>query len=341
MAKKNPQKDEDVYQSHDKIYRKLLSDKAEVVGLLNSLFHFQYYISENDIERYSCKFVNSQFKNRETDVLYKLKDSNIFFLIEHQSRVDHNMAQRIAEYQIEIIKVENPKKHNFKGIIVPLIIPIVLYTSTNSIWNARKNIKNMQPVLQGYKNLGLGTYDVLDINTFETEELLNNDLFLYRILCIEKAKSIEELSNILLYLLKHEKDKNNKSFLMDIIQYIYKNVLEDDNFYQYFYKEGDDAYMSVIEMVLKEKNDLIALGLQQGKQNGIEEGRKVGLLEGIAEGRQKGIAEGRQKGFSEGIENVTIEMLKQNLDDSLIMKITKISAKTLEKIKNKQKALKL
>ena len=70
---------------------------------------------------------------------------------------------------------------------------------------------------------------------------------------------------------------------------------------------------------------------------GIAEGRQ----KGIAEGRQKGIAEGRQKGLSEGIENVTIEMLKQNLDDSLIMKITKISAKTLEKIKNNQKALRL
>ena len=394
---KNQLTNEDVYQSHDKIYRKLLSDKTEVIGMLNSLYHFQNSISEDDIERSTCKYVNLQFENRETDVLYRLKNSNVFFLIEHQSRVDHNMSQRIVEYQVEIIKVENPKKHNSKGLVLPLIIPIVLYTNTNTTWNASKNIVDMQPVLNGYTNLGLGTYDVLDINNFETKELMDHELFLYRILSIEKAKNIEELSNILLYLLKNEKDKNHKDFLMDIIQYIYKTVLEDDNFYQYFYEEGDDADMGVIEMVLKEKNDLIALGLQQGRQSGIEEGRKVGLLEGIAEGRQKGIAEGRQKGIaegrqkgiaegrqkgiaegrqkgiaegrqrgiaegrqrgiaegrqkgiaegkkkglSEGIENITIEMIKQNLDDSLIMKITKISAKTLEKIKNKQKALRL
>ncbi len=341
MAKKKQQKDEEVYQSHDKIYRKLLSDKTEVIGVLNSLYHFQNSISENDIERSTCRYVNLQFENRETDVLYKLKNSNVFFLIEHQSRIDHNMSQRILEYQVEIIKVENPKKHNSKGLVLPLIIPIVIYTNTNTTWNAYKDIKDMQPVLQGYTNSGLGTYDVLDINNFETDELMNHNIFLYRILSIEKAKSIEDLSNILLYLLKHEKDKIHKVFLMDIIRYIYKTVLEDDDFYQYFYEEGDDADMSVIEMVLKEKNDLIALGLQQGRQNGIEEGRKVGFLDGIVEGRQKGIAEGRQKGLSESIENITIEMLKQNLDDSLIMKITKISAKTLEKIKNKQKALKL
>ena len=329
---KNQLRNEDVYQTHDKIYRKLLSDKTQVIEVLNSLYHFENSISEDDIERSTCRYVNLQFENRETDVLYKLKNSNVFFLIEHQSRVDHNMSQRIVEYQIEIIKVENPKKRNFKGLVLPLIIPIVLYTNTNTTWNASKNIVDMQPVLNGYTNLGLGTYDVLDINNFETKELMDHELFLYRILSIEKAKNIEELSNILLYLLKNEKDKNHKDFLMDIIQYIYKTVLEDDNFYQYFYEEGDDADMGVIEMVLKEKNDLIALGLQQGRQSGIEEGMK----KGIEEGRQKGIAEGVKKGLSEGIENITIEMLKQNLDDSLIMKITKISAKTLKKIKNKQ-----
>ena len=329
---KNLLKNEDVYQSHDKIYRKLLSDKTQVIEVLNSLYHFENSISEDDIERSTCRYVNLQFENRETDVLYKLKNSNVFFLIEHQSRVDHNMPQRIVEYQIEIIKVENPKKRNFKGLVLPLIIPIVLYTNNNTTWNASKNIVDMQPVLNGYTNLGLGTYDVLDINNFETEELMNHNIFLYRVLSIEKAKTIEELSNILLYLLKNEKDKNHKDFLMDMIQYIYITVLEDDNFYQYFYEEGDGADMGVIEMVLKEKNDLIALGLQQGRQSGIEEGMK----KGIEEGRQKGIAEGVKKGLSEGIENITIEMLKQNLDDSLIMKITKISAKTLKKIKNKQ-----
>ena len=329
---KNQLRNEDVYQTHDKIYRKLLSDKTQVIEVLNSLYHFENSISEDDIERSTCRYVNLQFENRETDVLYKLKNSNVFFLIEHQSRVDHNMSQRIVEYQIEIIKVENPKKRNFKGLVLPLIIPIVLYTNNNTTWNASKNIVDMQPVLNGYTNLGLGTYDVLDINNFETEELMNHNIFLYRVLSIEKAKTIEELSNILLYLLKNEKDKNHKDFLMDMIQYIYITVLEDDNFYQYFYEEGDDADMGVIEMVLKEKNDLIALGLQQGRQSGIEEGMK----KGIEEGRQKGIAEGVKKGLSEGIENITIEMLKQNLDDSLIMKITKISAKTLKKIKNKQ-----
>ena len=267
--------------------------------------------------------MNSQFENRETDILYKLKKTHIFFLIEHQSYVDYKMPQRIAEYQIEIIKVENSKKENNKDFIIPLIIPLVLYASNNSNWNVHTNFTDVQPVLAGYKNTGLGNYDILDINNFETEELLNSSLFLYRVLCIEKAKSLEELTTILSYLLEHEKDTNYRKLLKDIIQYIFKDTLKSETIYQYFNKmeEGDD--MSVVEMVLKEKNDLLAQGRLEGKREG--------KLEGKLEGKREGVKVGLKK----GIEKITIEMIRQNLDDNFIMKITKIDSNTLEKLKKK------
>lgn len=87
--------------------------------------------------------------------------------------------------------------------------------------------------------------------------------------------------------------------------------------------EGEND-MSVIEMVLKERNDLLTQGRLEGKKEGI----------------QKGILQGKKVGIRENTENITIEMIKRNLDDSFIMQITKINAKTLEKIKKKQKFLK-
>lgn len=101
------------------------------------------------------------------------------------------------------------------------------------------------------------------------------------------------------YLLEHEQDVNYRNLLKDIIQYIFKDTLQSENIYQYFnqMEEGDD--MSVVEMVLKEKNDLLNAGLQKG------------------------------------IEKITIEMIKQNLDDNFIMKITKINGKDLDELKKK------
>ena len=70
--------------------------------------------------------------------------------------------------------------------------------------------------------------------------------------------------------------------------------------------------MNVVERVLKQQNDLITKERKEGKR------------------------EGRQ----EGIEMITIEMLRQDLDDKFIMQITKIDANTLAKIKRKRKSLK-
>ena len=313
IAKVKEDKNEETYQKHDKMFRKLLYNKTQVVELLNRYFQFKNKLKENDIERYNCKFVNAQFKTREADIIYKLKNSNIFFQIEHQSSVDHNMTQRIAEYEIEMIKLENSKKSNSKEIVIPLIIPLVIYTGNTQKWNANKNIIDAQPVLTGYKNQGLGSYDVLDINTLETEELLNNSIFIYRIFAIEKAKDLEELTQNLSYLISKEKDENNIAFLKEIIQYVYQKTLKQKDI-QEFFEQGEEGEgkMNVVERVLKQQNDLITKERKEGKR------------------------EGRQ----EGIEMITIEMLRQDLDDKFIMQITKIDANTLAKIKRKRKSLK-
>ena len=192
MAKKDLKTNielKEVNQPHDKIFRKILLDKNQTAGLLNYFFNFKTKLKGEDIERYNCKFVNAQFKNKEADIIYKIKGTNTFFLIEHQSRVDYNMAQRIAEYQTDIIKIENPIISNTKDISIPLIIPLVIYASNNSIWNAHRNIIEAQPHIEGYNKLGIGGYDVLDINTLEKEELMNHSLFIYRVLSIEKSET--------------------------------------------------------------------------------------------------------------------------------------------------------
>ena len=308
-AKIKEDKNEVTYQKHDKMFRKLLSNKTQVAELLNCYFKFENKLKENDIERYNCKFVNSQFRNREADIIYKLKNSNIFLQIEHQSSVDHNMTRRIAEYEIEMIKMENSKKSNSKEIVIPLIIPLVIYTGNTKKWNAHKNIIEAQPVLTGYRKRRIGSYDVLDINTMKTEELLDNSIFLYRIFAIEKAENLEELTQNLSYLISKEKDENNIAFLKEIIQYVYQKTLKQKDIQEFFeQREEGEGKMNVVERVLKQQNDLMTKERQEGKR--------------------------------EGVEMITIEMLRQDLDDKLIMQITKIDANTLAKIKRKRKYLK-
>ena len=76
-------------------------------------------------------------------VLYKIKDKNIFFLIEHQSKIDYSMPFRLLEYEVAIIRsaIDKSKIKN-KSYKIPLVMPIVLYTGKQK-WNANKYLEKI------------------------------------------------------------------------------------------------------------------------------------------------------------------------------------------------------
>lgn len=83
----------DIEQPHDKVYRIILSNKEEAAKFINKSLKIQKsQLKGNDIEKYSTRFVTNDFKIKESDIIYKKKGEDIFFLIEHQSSVDYSMA---------------------------------------------------------------------------------------------------------------------------------------------------------------------------------------------------------------------------------------------------------
>ena len=69
-------------------------------------------------------FISEEFKNQESDVVYKIKNKKIFVLIEHQSKIDYKIPKRILDYEIEIMKTA--ENHNVilkKDAEMPIIIP--------------------------------------------------------------------------------------------------------------------------------------------------------------------------------------------------------------------------
>ena len=87
--------------------------------------------------------------------------------------------------------------------------------------------------------------------------------------------------------------------------------------------------MAVVEMLLREKEELIKKGVRKGKTQGITEGK----IQGIMEGRKQGITEGKTQGEKEMQEKIVIEMLNLEMDDETIKKITKIGSEELEHLK--------
>ena len=88
----------------------ILDNKEEAVNFINDTLKIK--ISKDEIEKYNSSFINNIFQNREADVVYKIKDKNVLFLIEHQTKIDYLMPYRILEYQLAIMKsVLNDNEH--------------------------------------------------------------------------------------------------------------------------------------------------------------------------------------------------------------------------------------
>ena len=123
----------------------MLDNKSDTVKFINKVLKTK--LKEDDIEKYNSSFVNKIFQNQEADIVYKIKNKNIFFLIEQQTKIDYSMPYRILEYQLEIIKsaidIEKLKNKSYK---IPQVYPIVLYTGKRK-WNAKKFLEDCQEKL--------------------------------------------------------------------------------------------------------------------------------------------------------------------------------------------------
>lgn len=297
-----------VYQEHDKIFRKILEDKNEAVKFLNKVLKLENDIKREEIEKYNTRFITSNLRNQESDIVYKLKNNNIFFLIEHQTKIDYSMPFRILQYEVDIIKsaidINKIKKKDYK---IPEVIPVVLYTGRKK-WNANKYIKESQEMLEGYKGIEFAKYNLIDVNNFKNEELLKEPSFLSKAMLIEKTSQVEELPKILekiideMNIKKEIYSEEQKELLIKIIKLLLSKRLGKEKIKQLVKKlkeKGETNMLAVLEMV-EEENKML-----------IERGRKAEKVE------------------------IAKRMLKENTEIKFIEKITGLKIKEIKKIKNK------
>ena len=101
------------------------------------------------------------------------------------------MPYRILEYEIEIMKSAiDIKKVKNKEYKLPLVIPIVLYTGKKK-WDAKRYLEESQEKLDGVK-IKAGNYNLVDINDFTKEELLQEKTLISKMMLLEKSESTEE-----------------------------------------------------------------------------------------------------------------------------------------------------
>ena len=293
----------------------VLDQKEEAVKFINKTLKLN--IKKEEIEKYNSSFISKTFQNKEADIVYKIKDKNIFFLIEHQSKIDYSMPFRLLEYEVAIIRsaIDKSKIKN-KSYKIPLVMPIVLYTGKQK-WNANKYLEKSQEKIQGL-NIKIGNYSLVDINNYTEKELLEDNTFISKMMLIEKSKNTEEIAETLEKIIS-KTQKEDKELLKRIIEIILEEKIGIQKSTELIRKleSESDSMLAIVDMIRKENQMYIDMGRKEGKKEGKREGKKVGRIEGK----------------KDTLREIAIKMLKKNLTEKEITEITGISKKELNNLK--------
>lgn len=287
---------------HDKIFKDILQNKKEMSKFINNFIKNR--ISSNELENYNVNYITKDFKYQQSDIVYKEKEKEIYYLIEHQTKVDYSMSYRILNYCVEIIRniVENQKinKASYK---YPTIIPIVLYTGDKK-WTANTSFISSYDI-EGisYETIKVN-YRLIDVNKYSIEELLKQNTMISNAMILEKCKDKEEVIKNLRKIIKNAKTNEQFKNLKRLVIYLYSDMQE------------------------KSKKEILKI---------LEESECEENMSTIAERLAKELRSERKIGISQGISQAIMEtiknMLKYNEDEEKIMKYTNTKKEEIEKIK--------
>lgn len=296
---------------HDKIFKDVLQNKDEVAQFIKRLG--EYEVKTEELEIYNSNYITEKFEYKNADIVYKVRDRELYFLIEHQTKVDYSMAYRIFNYCLEIIRsvVEN-KKINRITYKYPRIVPIVLYTG-NQKWNSSNSFAELQ---EGQSKSEIDSievkYKLVDVNQYETEELIREKTMFANAMILEKCKNNEEVIKALSSI--RENIKNNKQLkaLKRIVIYLYEN--EDETTLKQIIKileesESGEDMSTIAERIAKELADDKRAARAEGMMLGIKEGINQGILQTIK------------------------QMIKMNFEDVTIKQVTGTKKSEIEKIR--------
>ena len=271
----------------------MLSYKREACIFINKVLGLkdtEYEISIDKLEKCDTSFITKSYYCKETDVIYRRTDMEVYFLIEHQSSVDSNMPARIVEYAVEILRdiIKNKEKENkrnrklnkqtniskIKQKLQPTIIPIVLYTGEKK-WNVKTYIREAQVEMPGYKNQEFGRYILVDANKYKEEELLKEEEALAKVVLLERSKNIEETYE---KINQRKMDEYVEEIIKEYTCNVAKRLLSDEAVEKIRekYKKVGGGKSMLVDYLIRAKEE----GRVLGRTAGIKAGKIIGIKEG-------------------------------------------------------------
>ena len=240
------------------------------------------------------------------NVLYKLKDKEVYFLIEHQSTQNTYMAYKIFEYETELINrsymqnVEKSKK-------IAKVIKIVIFTGIGD-WKPARSIVELQEEYGNKVKIdkhyeGIGEYKLLESKDYSLKEIISKEsTLLGKAIIIEKARREETLIAVLDEIIPDIKEDEIDEMIR-MIKYILVKDLG---------KDVANKYIKILESKIKEEGGKCAM---------------IETMRALREDRKRTIMEARNTGKKDGKIQDAKNMLRENIDIDIIERVTGLKRK--------------
>ena len=199
-----------------------------------------------------------------TDVDYKELESGTI-------RLPVNRTLYLNQLLKEIKGTEIVKNKEYK---LPFVIPIVLYTGKKK-WDAKRYLEESQETLDGVK-MKAGNYNLVDINDFTKEELLQEKTLISKMMLLEKSESTEESIEMLEKIIPNT-NKEEKELLKRVISILFGEKIGEEKTKELIEKinGGDGKMLAVVDMIRNENQMYINMGRKEGRK----EERKIRNIE--------------------------------------------------------------
>lgn len=314
---------------HDKGYRNIFSNKDSFMHFLNKYIKMPWVekIDEDDLVRIETSYVMRDYKEYDSDVLYKLNSKNVYFyvLLEMQSSADNTMPFRLLQYMVNLLADEfknSEKIRNTEDFRLPAIIPIVLYNGEDN-WTP---VRSFKEYTANYGDFGDNIIDfkyiLFDLNRQEKDDILTSYKLLDFIFTMDlkhTSRTAEDFKRECMRLAKlpHELTDDD---VKTLVAWLVRAILEgkenevDKNFEQEAitaFRKGDDEAMSYAVGRMMERERVSA------KEIGFTEGKR----------------EGKAEGGDERAKEMALSMLGDNEPIEKIMKHTRLTREEIEKLK--------
>jgi len=313
---------------HDKLVKSILKDEKELTNFIQQFINNEIDITTDNLIKFTNSYITKKYRSKESDLVYMLKDQDIFFLIEHQSSIDTTMPYRMLNYCIDIINEWCQSKKLEKIKRYPIVVPIVIYTGDRK-WTVPQNFKEKQVSICIFENYKINLqYNLVDINKLSDECLLEKQTMFGYGMLIEKAKDKKDLIEKLNLIIKKCSNEKHLEELRNIILYALNNALcgiEQEKLVERIdEKVGEDNMSTLVERLTAENRRILNQGIAQGTKAGIQTGIKTGMKTGMNNGIKKHKTE------------VAKKMLSMNFEESVILEVSGVTKQELEEIKGKK-----